>query len=206
MRVAIVQSNYIPWRGYFELIERVDEFIIMDDVQFTRRDWRNRNRIRTPAGETWLTIPVKQSGNYQAKINEMVVSDPVWMHWHFESLRMAYGKSKYWEEYQNELYLTYMDVPDDLSGINRKLIELGCKWLNIKTPIKTYPGEGTKSDRLIGLCRQAGATRYLSGPTAKAYLDEEAFNQAGIEVDWMEYQDWPKLTFLHGVFNGPRAR
>ena len=203
-RIAISQSNYIPWRGYFQMIESVDQFILLDDVQYTRRDWRNRNKIMTSRGEQWLTIPLKQE-DYLAKICEMQVSDPIWTIRHFDSLRQAYRSSKHWQKYADRLEWTYIDAPTNLSEINQNFLNLGCDWLGIKTPITTsmtYKATGVKSERLIALCRSIGATHYLSGPTAKAYLDEQAFNDAGIAVEWMEYSDWPKLTFLHGLFHG----
>lgn len=209
MRVGIIQSSYIPWRGYFEFIERCDKFILLDDVQFTRRDWRNRNKIRTRRGDQWLTIPLKQAGNYEAKISEMEVSDPIWDRRHFDSLRAAYSTAKHWKKYEDELEWAYIDAPKDLSGINRRFLELGCKWLQISTPITLstqYASHGAKSERLIALCKSIGATRYLSGPAAKAYLDEREFNAAGIAVDWMQYSDWPKLSFIHGLFNGLETR
>jgi WbqC-like protein len=201
-RIAIVQSSYIPWRGYFELMEKVDEFILLDDVQFTRRDWRNRNKIRTKRGDQWLTIPLKQSGNYQARIDEMRVSDPLWMHQHFQALRAAYGGSRNWKRYEDALYFAYLDAPDDLSGINRRFIDLACEWLGIGTKItrsSDYDHQGSKSDNLVSLCKSSSATRYLTGQKARGYLDEPLFNQNGIAVDWMEYSDWPRLTFLHGL-------
>lgn len=209
MRVGVIQSNYIPWRGYFEFISKCDQFILLDDVQFTRRDWRSRNKIRTRRGDVWLTIPLKQSGNYEAKINEMEVSDPIWDRRHFDAVRGAYFDSKHWKKYEDELEWTYIDAPNMLTGINQAFINLACKWLEISTPISLstqYQSHGAKSEKLIALCKSIGADRYLSGMAAKAYLDEKAFNDAGIAVDWMQYRDWPRLSFLHGIFNGLETR
>lgn len=203
MRVGIIQSNYIPWRGYFEFISKCDLFILLDDIQYTRRDWRNRNKIRTKYGDQWLTIPLKQD-NFYAKINEMEVSDPIWDRRHFDTLRQAYRTSAHWKDYEDELEWAYIDAPKQLSGINRRFIDLGCKWLRIKTPITwstDYEHSGTKSENLVSLCKAARADCYLSGPTAKAYLDEKLFSDNGIRVEWMQYSAWPKLTFLHGLFN-----
>lgn len=203
MRVGCIQSNYIPWRGYFEFIEKCDKFILLDDIQYTRRDWRNRNKIMTEHGEKWLTIPLKQD-NYFAKINEMEVSDNLWGRHHFDILRQAYRKTPGWNKYAEELEWAYIDAPTNLSEINQSFLNLGCKWLGIQTPLiqsSTLAAHGAKSERLVALCKSIGASRYLSGPTAKAYLDEKMFNEAEIEVEWMQYSDWPKLTFLHGLFN-----
>jgi len=206
MRVGIIQSNYIPWRGYFEFIAKCDQFILLDDVQYTRRDWRNRNKIRTNRGDVWLTIPLKQTGNFEAKINEMEVSDPIWDRRHFDTLRAGYRTAKCWKQYEDKLEWAYIDAPKDLSGINRKFLELGCQWLNIGTPLTMdtalIAAEGSKTTRLLQLCQAAGASHYLSGPSAKGYLDVNLLNENGIAVEWMQYSDWPKLSFLHGVLNG----
>lgn len=202
MRVAIVQSCYIPWLGYFQLISKCDLFILLDDVQFTRRDWRNRNKIRTRQGDRWLTIPLKQSGNYDARIDEMVVSDPLWMQTHYDILAANYRTAPGWKRYYDELEWCYIDAPEHLSGINRRFLELGMRWLGIGTSLAwstDYDSGGTKSAKLVDLCRACGATCYLSGPTAKAYLDERLFNANGIGVEWMTYHDWPKLSFLHVI-------
>src|SRR5262245_47310638 len=99
-RVAIVQSNYIPWKGYFDLINSVDEFVLFDDVQYTRRDWRNRNKIKTPQGLLWLTIPVEVKGKFQQKIHDTRVSDLRWQTKHWQSIAQAYGKARYFAEYR----------------------------------------------------------------------------------------------------------
>lgn len=189
--------------GYFEFIARCDRFILLDDVQYTRRDWRNRNKIRTRYGDRWLTIPVKQSGNYEAKINEMVVADPLWMRWHFDTLAQAYGQCSGWKRYSEELEWCYIDSPEKLSGINRAFLDLGCKWLGVTTPISwstDYASHGFKSEKLVSLCKSCGADTYLTGPAAKGYLDESYFNANGITVEWMAYHDWPRLSFLHSLF------
>lgn len=204
-KVGIIQSNYIPWMGYFEFIEKCDEFILLDDVQYTRRDWRNRNKIRTRHGDIWLTIPLKQTGNYEAKICEMEVSVPMWDRRHFDTLRQSYRTSKYWKKYEDELEWTYIDSPSSLSLINHRFLTLGLGWLKVNTPISwssQYQSQGSKSEKLISLCKSSGATHYISGPSAKNYLDEKKFNDADISVEWMQYKNWPKLSFLHWVLNG----
>src|SRR5438046_4323553 len=92
-KAAIVQSNYIPWKGYFDLIRRVDEFILYDDVQYTRRDWRNRNLIKTPQGLRWLTIPVEVKGKYYQSIRDTKIADPVWAASHWQTIVHNYGRA-----------------------------------------------------------------------------------------------------------------
>jgi len=135
----------------------------------------------------------------------MEVSEPLWDRQHFDTLRAAYRTSKCWNDYAEELEWAYIDAPKMLSAINRKFLTLACGWLGVNTTVTLsteYSTTGAKSDKLIALCKACGADCYLSGPTAKNYLDEKAFNDNGISVEWMQYSDWPKLTFLHGLFHG----
>src|SRR3954465_9010354 len=92
-RVAIVQSNYVPWRGYFDLIASVDEFVLLDDAQYTKRDWRNRNRIKTAQGTRWLSVPVQVSGRYTQAIYDTFVADPDWARSHWETIRQTYARA-----------------------------------------------------------------------------------------------------------------
>lgn len=207
-RVAILQSNYIPWKGYFDLINSVDEFILYDDMQFTRRDWRNRNKIKTPTGVQWLTIPVAVKGKYFQKINETQIQEPDWGRRHYETLRTNYLKTPHFHEYDsllNELYLG--DSPSNLSEVNYRFLKAICGLLGIKTKISwssDYRLDEGKTERLVSLCQQAGGTSYLSGPAAKDYIDTACFNNAGIELHWMDYSGYPEYPqrfppFDHGV-------
>ncbi|MFM7850336.1 MAG: WbqC family protein, partial [Flammeovirgaceae bacterium] len=107
--VAIVQSNYIPWKGYFDLIKRADAFVLLDDVQYTRRDWRNRNLIKTNNGLQWLTIPVDVKGQFEIKINEVTVADPTWAQDHWNKIKQCYGKAQHFNAFAplvEEAYLS----------------------------------------------------------------------------------------------------
>jgi hypothetical protein len=202
--VAIVQSNYIPWKGYFDLMARVDEFILYDDVQYTRRDWRNRNRLKSPEGVRWLTIPVQVKGRYLQRIDETLVSDPRWGELHWRTLTGWYGKAPFFKRYREILEGLYRGTREyELSAINRRFLETLRDLLGIATPLRSsgeYPGEGHKTERLLGICQAAGASRYISGPAAKEYLDEERFRAAGIEVQWMSYEGYPEYPQLHPPF------
>ncbi len=206
--IAITQSNYIPWKGYFDVIHSVDELVLYDDVQFTKGDWRNRNRIKTQGGLKWLTVPVEVKGKYSQKIKDTRISDPRWARKHWEAIRHSYSKAvffkDYWELFE-ELYLTCNE--EFLSRVNFRFLEAINRVLNIKTPIRWSSDfklpEG-KNERLISICREAGATKYISGPAAKEYLDESIFRQEGIEVEWMDYSNYPEYRqlfppFEHGV-------
>jgi hypothetical protein len=204
-RLAIVQSCYIPWKGYFDLIDRVDEFVLLDDAQFTRRDWRNRNRIKTPQGTQWLTLPVAVRGRYLQRIDETVVSDPEWASRHWKTLHHAYATAPCFDDVRPEIEAAYERVAHEprLSVVNRTLLEAVLPLLGIDTTLRwstEYPGSGTRTDRLVEICVAAGAGVYVSGPSARAYLDEDAFGVHGIEVEWMHYDGYPEYPQVHPPF------
>jgi hypothetical protein len=202
--VAILQSNYLPWKGYFDLMQGVDEFILYDEVQYTRRDWRNRNRFKSPAGVRWLTIPVQVKGRYLQRIDETLVSDPSWAEQHWSALSSWYGAAPFFEHYRAIIEAAYLQTEESsLSQINRRFIELTAGLLGIATPLRSsseYSSRSSKTERLLSICEAAGATAYLSGPAAKAYLDEAIFTQAGISVKWMNYDGYPEYSQLHPPF------
>lgn len=207
-RVAIVQSSYIPWKGYFDLIRSVDEFILLDDVQFTRRDWRSRNRIKTKDGVAWLSIPVHTKGRYLQRIQDTTVSEPGWSSRHWQTIRASYARTPFFAAYAEVFEPLYAaPVSDRLSAINHSFITAVCRVLGITTPITWstdyHSGEG-KNERLIELCRRAGATEYLSGPSAGDYMDLDTFAEAGIAVRFADYSGYaeypqPYPPFEHAV-------
>jgi hypothetical protein len=202
--IAILQSNYIPWRGYFDLINSVDEFILYDDMQYTRRDWRNRNVIKTPGGLSWLTIPVQVRGKYLQTIKDTFVVDNKWASDHWRSLVHNYSKSTYFSQYEGLFQDLYLGSQDTLlSQINHRFIVVICRILGISTRISwsmDYLLSGDKSERLVNLCKQAGATNYISGPAAKAYLEEALFEQAGISVAYIDYSGYREYAQLYPPF------
>ena len=203
-RVAIVQSNYIPWKGYFDLINSVDEFILFDDVQYTVRDWRNRNKIKTSRGVIWLSIPVEVKGRFHQRIREARVSDGNWQATHWKSLAQAYSKAPYFARYREHLEALYQgSFSPYLSEINYTFLSTLCLLLGIHTPLTwswDYDLVPGKTERLVSLCQQAGATEYVSGPAAKSYLDETLFAEAEIGVRWMDYSDYPEYHQLFPPF------
>jgi hypothetical protein len=202
--VAIVQSNYIPWKGYFDLINAADEFILFDDVQFTRRDWRNRNRIKTPNGLIWLTIPVESKGGYFNKIKDIAISDPKWSRRHWTSITQNYSKARYFRDYKDVFQDLYLGSHDRfLSQINFRFLEILCALLGIKTKLSwsmDHPMVEGKTERLVDLCRQVEAQEYISGPSAKAYIDEELFRAQGIMLRYMDYTGYPEYDQLFPPF------
>ena len=205
-RIAILQSDYIPWKGYFDIINSVDEFIIYDDVQYTRRDWRNRNLIKTRTGLLWLTIPVSTKGRYDQKISEAVVNGRNWADKHFDSICHNYRSAPYFKEYEGLFRDGYQKAKDChlLSQINMVFLCLVNSILGIKTNIHSsseFIVGGEKNERLIEICKQAGATEYLSGPAAKEYLDISLFKKNGIRVLWADYSGYPEYKQLYPPFD-----
>lgn len=203
-KIAILQSNYIPWKGYFDMIAAVDELIIFDDMQFTRRDWRNRNQIKTPQGLQWLTVPVQVKGKYNQTIKETTIDGTRWQQDHWKSLVQNYSRSPCFDEIATwlEPYYTKKSYTH-LSDLNRQLLEALCAYLNIKTIISNswdYHLIEGKTERLTNLCMQAGGTEYISGPAAKNYIEEHIFKEHNIQLTWFDYSDYDEYSQLWGEF------
>jgi hypothetical protein len=208
--LVILQSNYIPWKGYFDLLAAADEFVIFDEVQFTKRDWRNRNRIILNGELHWLTIPVKTAGTFGQPIDEIKVSNPDWTHVHLDCLRQAYRKAAYFSDIFPALEKAYDKARDlnRLTQINELLLGVLAGLLAIETPLvrsqivpRTTPDP---TDRLIEICKARGATCYISGPAAKAYLQRARFDAAGITLKYANYSGYGAyeqgtVAFEHGV-------
>ncbi|WP_416067756.1 WbqC family protein [Rhizobium sp. ZK1] len=203
-KVAIVQSNYLPWKGYFDMIGAVDEFILYDDVQYTRRDWRNRNKLKTPQGLQWLTVPVKVKGRYLQTIKETEIDGDAWRDAHWKSLAHNYGKAKYYYDIATLIEPILLHGKQTLlSDLNSDLLKAICGYLGITTSIRQaseFVLQEGKSERLLGVCLATGATTYVSGPAAQDYLDQSLFADAGVAVEWFEYSGYPVYPQLWGEF------
>jgi hypothetical protein len=201
-KIAILQSNYIPWKGYFDMIAAVDEFILYDDVQFTKNDWRNRNKIKTQNGVQWLSIPVGQ--NISRLIREVELKDTRWQAKHWSTICQNYKRSSHFDDVAEKLEPLYLQHEyTHLSILNRTLIEFVCGQLGIKTKISNswdYEVFGGQTERLVNMCRKAGASEYISGPSAKSYLHESAFTDCNIKVTWFDYSGYPNYPQLWGTF------
>ncbi len=206
-RIAVTQSNYIPWKGYFDLIAAVDEFVIYDAVQYTRRDWRNRNRIKTPQGPQWLTVPVIVEDIATQTIDATRLADPHWATHHWRTLSSNYRRAPHFDAVRAWLEPLYHVRYETLSDLNAALVKAISRHLRIGTAIsdcRAYALPPGKSARLISICCEAGADVYVTGPAAKAYLDVAAFAAAGVAVEWFEYPDYPEYPqrwppFVHQV-------
>ena len=206
-KIAILQSNYIPWKGYFDIMNMVDEFVLFDEAQYTKNDWRNRNIIKTKQGLQWLTIPVRQE-NLMQKIKETRINDSKWNKKHWLTIQTNYAKSKYFADYKPYIEELYLNCTTQyLSEINYIFFEATKNLLNINTKISTssdFELKNGKTERLIDICYQCNASEYISGPAAKQYIDEDLFHQADIKLTWVDYSNYPEYTqlfppFEHGV-------
>lgn len=216
---VIMQSNYIPWKGYFDLINEADIFVFYDIVQYTKNDWRNRNRIKPSTGSTWMTIPV--SVNSDTKINEVVLPIGKWRNNHLKTIWFSYSPAPYMEDTHELLEKRLGDSSINmLSELNQLLIKDFSEYLGIETEFidaRELAPEGNRVDRLIDICNKVGADVYLSGPAAKSYAKDE-FANSEVEIKWMEYGPYPEYSqlckpFEHDVsiidliaHTGPKAR
>jgi hypothetical protein len=203
-KVAILQSNYIPWKGYFDLIAAVDEFILYDDMQYTRRDWRNRNQIKVPYGLQWLTVPVRGKGKYNQKIRDTDIDGLDWASQHWKTLVQNYRRAPHFSEISEWLEPLYLaNEYTNISYLNRSFIEAICSYLGIETKISNscdYILIDGKSERLADLCLQVGGGEYISGPAAKDYIDERVFVDMDIKLTWFNYNGYLEYPQLWGEF------
>ena len=206
-RVAVLQSSYIPWKGYFDIIHDVDTFIFYDDVQFTYQDWRSRNRVIANIKPVWLTVPT--GSNIKRLINEVPLADHRWQRKHWSTIRHAYTKARHFRDYAEFFESLYLGTDwKSLSEMNQSITKrIAREILGIQTEFRDsaeFDARGSKLDRLIDLLVKAGATHYLSGPAARAYIDPQRFEEAGIQLEYKDYSGYPEHrqlseTFEHAV-------
>jgi len=204
MRVGILQSNYMPWKGYFDIIGSVDLFIFHDDLQYTKGDWRNRNKIKTPNGLEWITVPCGTS-EYR-KICDVTLADSGWQQKHWNLLRANYLKAPFFKQLSPFFEWFYLDQRwENLSDMNQTAIKLiSTELLGISTRFddsRIYNLKSAKGERVIELLKKVGAKTYLSGSSAKAYLNEDNFNQEKITLEWMDYGGYPEYPQMHPPFD-----
>ena len=208
--IAILQSNYIPWKGYFDLIAAVDEFLIFDEVQFTRRDWRNRNKVIIAGKPHWLTIPVKTKGQFDAQIKEIEVSDRAWAEQHWRSIKHAYANAPFFSDYGPGLEATYNEAAalSRLTEINELFLRRLTRTLELPTLLlraDAIPRQANSATgRLVEICLACRAAVYVSGPAARDYIEIEQFKAAGVKLMYADYSGYPiydqrSELFEHGV-------
>lgn len=201
--VAIVQSNYLPWKGYFDIIAASDVFVFLDNVQYTKNDWRNRNKIKTANGLQWLTVPC--GSHLDRMVCEVNIGNSHWQRKHYASLCQAYSKAPYFERFHDFLQHVYLEQRwENLSQLNQFLITTIAKeYLAVQTTFVDNgcaKEAGCKNQRLIEILKSHDAQVYLSGAMANDYLDTELFKSEGLEVQWMDYTGYPEYSQLHGAF------
>jgi WbqC-like protein family len=207
MNCVINQPNYIPWRGYFHQIQKADVFVFYDDVQYDKHGWRNRNRIKTPNGSVWLTIPVIKKGavTNHIPINEIFIDwTRNWSSKHWKTIEQSYGKAPFFEVYASMLKEIYVQRYDKLADLTIQLTILIAGALGISgtefVRSSSLNAGGTKTDRLLKILAQLGATHYITGPAAKNYLDEVKLAEAGISIEYMVY-DYPEYSQLYPPYD-----
>ena len=207
-KIIITQSNYIPWKGYFDGMALASDFVIYDDMQYTKRDWRNRNLIKTAQGLKWLSIPVEVKGKYFQKINETKISDTKWNIDHLNQLKQNYKNARSYKEVIDWIEDLYINCKFDLlTDVNQYFLENIITFLGIKINLlrsENFTLLEDKTERLVKICKDLNATEYFSGPAAKAYMDERKFMDNNIIVTYFDYSDYKdyKQTyepFEHGV-------
>lgn len=204
LRVAAIQSSFIPWRGYFDFIANVDLFVFLDDVQYTVRDWRNRNKIKTQMGVEWLTVPVIHDHRSQLVTETRICYDVPWEKKHRGAWSANYRAAQYFYEVMQLVGNLEKTQDSTISEFNIRLTRRICEYLEIKTPMilsSELSLQGSKTERLIDLLRKLNATTYLSGPSADAYLDKHLFRQNGIRLEYKSY-DYAPYPQLWGDFIG----
>lgn len=203
-RLSIIQSAYIPWKGFFDLVDRCDEYVILDSVQFSKGHWHNRNRIKTDRGPAWITIPVETAGRLEQRIQDVTIAGP-WSEQHWHALERNYRGATFFPTLSTTVRQWY-----ELAGREKRLTVINelfllriIELLGIRTKVtrdETYQPQGARDDRVLDICLKAGATNYLSGPSARAYIDEGKFRRAGVLVEWMTYSGYPEYPQLWGTF------
>jgi hypothetical protein len=200
--VGCIQSSYIPWRGYFDIIRRSDIFVFHDDIQYTKQDWRNRNRIKTAAGLIWLTIPVRKATTHGVIDEVEIDNGQDWGRKHWRTIETSYRNAPFFSQHAGFFKDALTRRWNRLSELNVHVISNICETLGIRTPLidsRSLGLSGRKTDRLIQICRASNATRYLSGPSARDYIEPDKFAAVGVEIEYMAY-DYPPYPQQFGPF------
>src|SRR5579859_2950618 len=202
--LAVLQPGYLPWLGFFDQLRSADVFLYYDDVQFDKHGWRNRNRIKSPQGPSWLTVPVRHSGQGLPRILDVEIDRRIpWARKHVGSIQQYYGRAPYLREYLPQLAELVNRPWELLVDLDLAVTQLMAGWLGVPVQAARRASEltvtGARSERLLGLCKLVGANRYLSGAAARSYLDVPLFERHGISVSWQHYRH-PVYPQLHGEF------
>ena len=189
MLVAIHQPEHMPWLGFFEKLVRADVFVVLDDVQFSKGDFQNRNRVKGRDGAQWLTVPVAQ--RFGQKINEVEIAGDAWRAKHWKTLRSCYARAAHFETYAGEFEEFYARPWAKLSELNVEAIRMLARAFGVEKKLvssSTLGAVGQKSELVLNICKAVGASRYYSGRAGSTYLDADAFRREGIEIVVQEFE------------------
>jgi hypothetical protein len=202
--VAILQSNYLPWKGYFQILDEADVFVFYDDVQYTKNDWRNRNIVKTANGPAWITVPVLRAGRGGQLIVEAQIDTRVpWARSHRRTIEQSYARAPHVGAALGLLDEIYDRPWERLSELNQFSLRRICEAIGIRTEFLSsteFPQIDDPTGRLVEICRRLEATEYLTGPTAAGYLDVRQFEAVGIDCRFMKY-DHPEYPQVHPPFD-----
>ncbi|HEY3422541.1 MAG TPA: WbqC family protein [Methanocellaceae archaeon] len=203
IKAAIIQSSYIPWKGYFDIIHDVDKFVFLEDVQYTKHDWRSRNRVKTPGGVKWLSVPV--TGGICQKICEAKIDNSLkWSEKHMRTIHHSYAACDHYRSYSDDIFRVLNKKYETISDLNMALIKKLSSLLGIETELinsRDLEAPGTRDDRLISICERIGADSYLSGPAAKDYIVQKKFDGAGLKLEYKNYDGYPEYEQPWGAFD-----
>jgi len=203
-KIVILQSNYIPWKGYFDLMNLADVFVIYDEVEYSKNDWRNRNRIKTSQGVQWMTIPVKLKGKSHEAIQNIQISNTKWNIKHWKTVQTNYNKAKCFQDNVEWLSQLYHECTFKyLSEINFHFMHAIKQKLGIETELiwsSELNSTGDRNEKLVDICEKLGGTEYISGTSARNYLDADLFKKHKISLKWMDYPGYPQYNQLYHPF------
>lgn len=201
--LAILQPGYLPWLGFFDQMVRADYFVYYDNVQFDKHGWRNRNRVKASEGPVWLTVPVLHKGLGMPKILDIEINNQQpWARKQVHTIRQLYARAPFLDHYMPELEEIICRPWKRLIDLDLAVTEAMTRWLGLKTKVYRASDlgiEGDRSERLLNHCLHFGADHYISGNSARNYLDVELFERHGIKVTWQDYMH-PVYPQLHGEF------
>jgi len=206
-KIIITQSNYIPWKGYFTTMKKATHIILYDDAQYTRRDWRNRNKIITNQGPSWLSIPIDVKGKFHQKVNEAKIKNQTWSQDHWNKIYNSYSKAPFFHDYGDyfkNIYLDELGRLEYLTDINKLMLQKCNDLLDIQINIldsRDFVIRGGKTEKLINICKDLDADEYFTGPAAKNYMDESIFVENNIKLTYYDLDGFPEYQQLWGDFD-----
>jgi hypothetical protein len=227
MILAAHQPAFLPWLGYLDKVAKADVFVVMDDLQYEKENFQNRNRVKLNTGAAWLTVPLEKGAQSDRILDKRIVNNANpkehWARKAWTTIKTHYGRAPHFAAYAEELEDAFTRPWTRLVDLDAHMLGLARRWLGITRPIVNASSlelQGQKTDRIIDLCKKVGAKVYLSGKGGSTdYLDLDAFARAGISVMWQQFQhpEYPQrypqvgfvshLAFLDLVLNcGPDSR